>query len=342
MPHRFSVKDIALQAGLGPATVDRVLNARGGVRRQTEDRVRHAIRELDAQAGQLALSGAKLIVDVVAEAPQGFLDALEAALAGELPLMTTAVFRTRADMRTRFAEADMVQVMERIARRGSHGVILMAPDRPGIAAAVDRLEARGIPVVTLASDMGGTRRRGYVGLDNGRAGATAAWFMGIGVRGAARIVVTLRNPGFRGEQERLAGFRAALPGYLPRAKVEVVEEGRDKAAFDRALEGAARAGVDAVYSIGGGNRHLLGLLGPDRPLLVAHDLEPENLSLIEEGRIDLLIYHDFREDIRSACRLVLAAQARRPEPAPPQAALRLLVPPMVGMQNGLPSVTEGG
>jgi LacI family transcriptional regulator len=44
--HPFLIKEIALQAGLSEATVDRVLNRRGGVRRHTGERVRQAIREL--------------------------------------------------------------------------------------------------------------------------------------------------------------------------------------------------------------------------------------------------------------------------------------------------------
>ena len=38
MAHLFLVKDIAFQAGLSTATVDRVLNGRPGVRQQTEMR----------------------------------------------------------------------------------------------------------------------------------------------------------------------------------------------------------------------------------------------------------------------------------------------------------------
>ena len=329
MPHKYLVKDIALQAGVGPATVDRVLNGRGGVRAQTAARVRHAIAELDAQAGQLALSGRRLMIDVVAEAPQNFLDALDRALAEELPLMVPSVFRARTRMQTRFPIPDISRTLGQIARRGSHGVVLMAPQAPAIASAVDALETAGIPVVTLASDMGGTRRRGYVGLDNRRAGETAAFFLGRCLGPDARIAVTLRNPGFRGEQERAEGFRRAIRARLPGAAVALFEEGGDRAAFNAKLRAAALRGIDALYSIGGGNRRLLGLIEGARPVVVAHDLQPDNLALLREGRIDLLIYHDFHEDIRNACRIIAAVAARQPLPVLPGAALRLMMPPML-------------
>ena len=57
MPHRYLVKDIAFQAGLSTATVDRVLNRRSGVRGQTAARVEAAIRELERQEGLIELLG---------------------------------------------------------------------------------------------------------------------------------------------------------------------------------------------------------------------------------------------------------------------------------------------
>ncbi|MCP4386361.1 MAG: LacI family DNA-binding transcriptional regulator, partial [Hyphomicrobiales bacterium] len=57
MAHRFLLKDIALQAGVGIATVDRVINERGGVRPQTLRRVQQAVDELERQQNQIGLTG---------------------------------------------------------------------------------------------------------------------------------------------------------------------------------------------------------------------------------------------------------------------------------------------
>ncbi|MDU8911404.1 LacI family DNA-binding transcriptional regulator [Aestuariicoccus sp. MJ-SS9] len=331
MAHRFLVKDIALQAGVGTATVDRVLNGRGGVRAQTADRVRHAIAELESQSAQLALSGRKMFIDLLVEAPQTFIDALDVALREELPLMQPAVIRARRDMRVRFAVSDMLAGMERVRRRGSHGVIVMGPEAARLKDGIDRLEAAGIPVVTLASDMEGTRRRGYVGLDNARAGAVAAWLMArwLPDLAAPRVLVTLRNDRFRGEEERAQGFRAELARLCPAARIETLAEG---VAPGFAAEVAARA-PEALYSVGGGNRRLVREMearGHRPRVIVAHDLDPDNRALLAEGRIDVLLYHDLREDIRNACRIFTALRLRQPPPAPAEgAALRMLVPPVV-------------
>ncbi len=337
MAHRFLVKDIALQAGLGTATVDRVLNGRGGVRQQTADRVRHAIRELEAQAGQLAASGRKFIIDLVVEAPQTFRDALDTAIRQELPLMQPASFRIRSDTRTHFPAEEMGRALLRAARLGSHGVIVMAADTGDIRGAIDRLDAEGIPVITLATDLPGTPRVAYVGLDNAGAGRTAAWFLRKWLAGHDRpsILVTIRNDRFRGEGERQEAFHAALMEWMPSARFNVIVEGHDTVDFTRRVKDTVRVmAPDGLYSIGGNNRLLLSAIrdtGAARPILIGHDLDPDNRALLAEGQIDLILYHDLAEDIRNACRVILAAHSRGTMPMPPDgAALRVAVPPMMG------------
>lgn len=178
LSHPFLVKKIALQAGVSEATVDRVLNRRGGVRRHTEQRVAQAIRELERQSEQVALSGRKFIIDIVMEAPDRFTEAVRAALEAEIPALHPAVFRTRHHLREVWRPEELVGLLDRIARRGSNGVLLKAPDIPEITAAVDRLVAAGIPVVTLVTDLANSARTAYVGMDNRAAGETAAYLVG--------------------------------------------------------------------------------------------------------------------------------------------------------------------
>ncbi|MGN4073487.1 LacI family DNA-binding transcriptional regulator [Burkholderia gladioli] len=155
MAHKFLVKEIALQAGVGAATVDRVLNGRAHVRDHTRRRVEQAIRELEKQARQLDAAGRKLIVDVLVEAPARFADEIGAALDAELPGLHPAVFRPRLLMRETLGNAEVVEALRAIGKRGSHGVLLKARDEPAIAEAIAALHAQGIPVVTIFTDLPG-------------------------------------------------------------------------------------------------------------------------------------------------------------------------------------------
>lgn len=335
MPGRFLLKDIASQAGVGTATVDRVLNGRPGVRWQTAERVRNAIAELENQSGQLALIGTRMVIDLLVEAPGSFRDALDHALRSELPLLQPAAIRARRDMRSNFPLPDIERAMARAVKAGSHGIILMAPDSEGVRRSVERAAERGVPVVTLATDLPGSRRRAYVGLDNPRAGRTAAWFFWRiwDARAAPRVLLTVRNDRFRGEEQRAASFRLALTRKMPSVRIDTIVEGRDTLEFMRRVaQGAAGGAYDGLYSIGGNNVALLKALedlGHPKPVLVAHDMDEDNRALLRRGSIDLLIHHDLAEDIRNACRVFMSAQSRGRMPEPTiGAAPRLAMPPM--------------
>ena len=337
MAHRFLIKDIALQAGLGMATVDRVLNRRGNVRQQTIDRVQQAIVALEEQRQQLAMTGRKILVDLVVEAPLTFIEALEDACRIELPLMRPAVFRLRSDLRARFPTADLERRLDQILRRGSDGVILMSPAAERVKTMVDRLEAAKIPVVTLATDLEDTRRTAYVGLNNVRAGETAAWFAlkWLSSVTSPNVLMTLRNDRFKGEEDRAEGFRRAFGGACPGAQVIELVEGRDRPSFIASIKSlASTRQIDGFYSIGGANRAILEALSQYdmRPkIVIAHDLEPDNKALLASGNIDLLLYHDFRDDIRNACRIILSKHlGTKPPKVSANDSLRILAPPALG------------
>ena len=148
MSHRYKVREIAQQAGLSEATVDRVLHERPGVRESTRLEVQQAIRDLDKQRSQLRLSGRKYLFDVVMQAPERFSNAFRGAVEAELPALAPAVVRTRFHFRETGSVPAMVETLDRIRTRGPHGAIVKAPDTAEVAEAIDRLTADGIPVVT--------------------------------------------------------------------------------------------------------------------------------------------------------------------------------------------------
>ena len=54
---------------------------------------------------------------------------------------------------------------------------MVAIDHPTVTAAVAELKDKGVPVFSLLSDFAPGVREGYVGLNNRKAGRTAAWMI---------------------------------------------------------------------------------------------------------------------------------------------------------------------
>ena len=315
MPHRYKVREIAQQAGLSEATVDRVLNDRAGVRENTRAEVAQAIADLDKQRAQLRLNGRRFLIDVVMQTPQRFSDAFRAAIEAELPAFAPAMVRARFHLWEAGATAQTVDALSRI--RGSHGVVLKAQDEPEVVEAVDRLVTGGVPVVTYTTDVPSSPRCAYVGIDNHGAGMTAAYLMDQWLGPApSDVLITLSRTVFRGEGEREVGFRSGLR-RSGRAIVEVSDSDGIDATNERlvldALERNPR--IEAVYSAGGGNTATVAAferLERNCRVFIAHDLDADNRRLLRDGRISVVLHNDLRADARLAIRVLLQQHGALP------------------------------
>ncbi len=331
MAHRFPVREIARQAGVSEATVDRVLHGRQGVRPGTVLQVQQAINELDAQRTQLRLSGRHFLVDVVMETPQRFSRLTRRALEAELPTLP-AVFRARYRVAERWPLPDLLAELAAIGRHGSDGVLLKAPDVPEVAEAIGRLAAAHIPVITMVTDVPRSLRLAYVGMDNRAAGATAAYLIHRFLSGRAGSVLAMTSGGdFHGESERAAGFVATLADLDPgRHVLSMVSDGKDETCARRI--GDALADHDdlvGVYSIGGGNRGIRAAFtgaGRDCAAFVAHDLTPDNVELLAGGTISAILHHDLRADVRGAAQTLMGFHGALPRFRPRPAAVSVVTP----------------
>ncbi|TQC50751.1 LacI family DNA-binding transcriptional regulator [Rhodococcus sp. WS4] len=333
MKHRYKVREIAQQSGLSEATVDRVLHERPGVRESTKAEVHQAILDLDKQSTQLKLSGRKFLVDVVMQTPERFSTAFRAAVEAELPALAPAVVRSRFHFRETGSIPAMVETLDRIAARGSQGVIVKAPDSVEVVEAIDRLTAAGIPVVTYATDVPGSSRAGYVGIDNRAAGATAAYLVDqwLGDTPSA-VLITLSSNAFRGEEEREMGFRSALRTFgTDRPVIDIAESD----GLDATIENLVLLALDqypdiaAVYSIGGGNvatARAFERTGRTCRVFIAHDLDEDNTRLLRSGTLSAVLHHDLRADAHLACRMLLQARGALGEVVTAASPIRVVTP----------------
>jgi len=315
MAHPIPLKVIALQAGVSLATVDRVIKQRGGVQAATVRRVLQAIDELQHQSTQVGLAGRKFLIDVCMVAPQRFSDAVRSALEAELPSLQPAVLRARLHLHETLEVDALVQLLDRIRKNGSHGVLLKAPDVAPVSAAVNRLVAAGIPIVTLVTDLPASRRCSYVGIDNRAAGETAAYLLGQWLpRKKQQVLVILSSNRFHGEEERELGFRRALRERHRHLQIVEVSEGHGIDGATGRLVRQALAqhpAIGAVYSIGGGNGAIVEAFasaGRRCQAFVAHDLDSDNLALLRNGTVQAVLHHDLAADMHRACQDLLRAQ----------------------------------
>lgn len=174
----ISLAMLARQIGVGVATVDRVLNERGGVSPQTTRKVLQAARE----------AGLKRILPEEHRFPwqiEVFLSSNDSFFFPQLAQDFAAVadslgYRRLTLHRTFVPESQPTMLARRIARscQQRQGIIVFGNDHPAVHDALRRCREAGVPAITLATDLPGADRLCHVGINQLQAGRTAGLMLG--------------------------------------------------------------------------------------------------------------------------------------------------------------------
>lgn len=322
---KCTLQDVAREAGVSLATVDRALNLRPGVSAATLLRVREAVQRLtrrrqDDQAAQRQPVG-RLLCFLLPSDLDDRVGEIRAALDALGPWLAQQHARVEVRCTDACAPAAAAAAVRRL--RGQYdAVVLMLRDDPLVSAAVQRLVADGTCVVTLIADLA-ARRDHYVGIDPHACGRTAATLLGrfTGARsGTVGIVSGPRS--IQDHGERLAGFRQALLADHPRlALLPPLACAIDPAvALHQLAEWlAARLDLVGLYSVDDSaslvHRALKQAGAASRLAWVCHELGPASRAALLDGTASAVVGQSVAQEVHAACRLALARLKRQSDPA---------------------------
>jgi LacI family transcriptional regulator len=315
---RPTVHDIAETAGVSLATVDRVLNRRPGVRAETRARVEDAIGRIgfvrDMAAANLAKGRIYPLAFIIPKGDNSFMAELRNEVAEAMRLSPTERTAIRLIDVPAFDSAALATALDELRADPPAGVAVVAVDAPEVHAAIDRLVEDGISVVTLVSDLPGSRRDHFAGVDNLAAGRTAGSLMGRFLAGRNGCVAVIAGSMLVGDhRDRLAGFAERIGQINPALAILPVMESQDDPEMVRALtsQALARPDLAGIYNLGAGNRGLARALGERqpaiaRPVVIAHELTPFTRKALDDGLIDAILNQDPGHEVRSAIRVLKA------------------------------------
>lgn len=318
---RITIQDVAREAGVSVATVDRVLNHRPGVRPATVQRVEAAADKLAYQPDRLAARLARArdfhFCFILPTGTNTFMQTLRAEV--EATARRLAVERVRISVRL-VDVFDGHALAEELDSLGDDfdGVAVVALDHPAVRESINGLVEAGVKVVTLVSDAPGSRRAHYVGIDNTAAGRTAAVLLGrfVGPR-KGKVGLIAGSLALRDHVERQFGFEQVMAREFPHLEVLPVREGRDDYEKVEAVTKALLAETPdmvGIYNVGAGNRGIVAALeaaGRTQDIVfIAHDLTPFTRRHLVRGTIDAIVNQDPGHQARSAARVLLSACER--------------------------------
>ena len=319
-----TIADIARTAGVGTATVDRVLNHRPGVNADTMQRVMQAVAELGTplQPGRPRRGANFRFAFVLPAEESPFLGLLDRQIA-----QTANDFRHQhiTEITYRIDTTDPARFAAELAQVGAcQGIALLTPDLPPIRLAIDELVRSGVHVVTLFSDVAGSMRETCIGADNRAAGRTAGLLLARMVNSAGStsaggrdtLLLSSQATHLSAEIERRIGFVQVLEERFPAVRLlRTPDLPADDDGAAQALQHFLATGVDparvaGIYNVGSGSvgvaraLHATGLTA--QVGVVAHDFTDEHRALLVANGLSYVLHQDIHYCVLTAARVLRA------------------------------------
>lgn len=346
-PNRVTVQDIAKLAGVSTATVDRVLNNRGGVKPAKSRRVLEVAMQLgyidERDQRAVDVGPRSRIVFVLPNGRSRYISML-----GRMIVARTAEFeRLRLTPLVEYINSFNPQALAKSLRQHAataQGIAFMAIEHPLVRETVAQLGAEGVPLVTLISDIAGSGRLAYFGLDNRAAGRTAGELLGrfIGNK-PAKVAMIAGSLSYRAHGEREMGFLDIVQEAYPNLEVVGLREGKDDEDLNfRLMRSLLSQHPDlaGVYNIGSGAAGVARALKHARRsrqvVFVGHGLTADTRESLIDGTMDAVITQDAGDTIGHCASFFANLRAGKgPVPAPEPMRIEIV------LRENLPSMSVG-
>ncbi|HDT4620145.1 TPA: LacI family DNA-binding transcriptional regulator [Klebsiella oxytoca] len=305
---KVTMKDIARDARVGIATVDRVLNKRTPVKESTERKVLESARRLGfaLEQSQYRLAAGQSAIPlrmgfILLQESHSFYHQLaqaleQAALPWHSPAQAPVFLHYDIN-----AIDDMVAAIARLSEEVD-AIGIVALDNPLIRHAVAQAVDKGVRVFTLLSDMSIPQRTGYIGLDNQKAGRTAGWAVDRLCHGSGEIGIIVGDNRFICQESCEISFRSYLREHGKGDRVLEPVRSHERADIARRVteEMLQRyPDLEAIYAPCGGVEGIIAALHAyqrqHQVTLICHGpVDHGELALID-GTIDLMLAHRLAE-----------------------------------------------
>ncbi|HMS94606.1 MAG TPA: LacI family DNA-binding transcriptional regulator [Tabrizicola sp.] len=301
MANRPTIHDVAREAGVSSATVDRVLNGRERGREETARRVYEAARLIGYHAAPLI--GQRVHADlprlrlglVLHKERQAFYQAFK----DEVERAVARATGVRATVQIGFAASqspkDFTTLMEGMADRVD-AIAATAVTHPEVTDAVQRLNARGLPCFSLLNDFAQGVRQNYLGLNNLKVGRIAAHMIATAAHHAGKIAIFVGGYRWHGHELRETGVRSYFREHAPQFQVldTLVNLETRQLTYEATLDLLSRhPDLRGIYCAGGGMEGAIAAVIEARPpgavALVVNELTPESRAALISRHVTMVI-----------------------------------------------------
>lgn len=217
---RPTIPDLAKAAGVSTATVNRVLAGAENVRQATRQAVQEAAERINfygsgAIAARVAASRPKFRLGFLLLQPtRPFYRNLAAAVRQAAAGIGEAEIEVRIEFLDDLSPQNTAAKALALAAE-CHAIAMISAVHPIVTEAVESIQANGVPVFALISQLSATGQVHYVGLDNWKVGRTAAWAVHHIAKAPGKLGILVGNHRYRCQEMNESGFRSYFREYAP-------------------------------------------------------------------------------------------------------------------------------
>jgi LacI family transcriptional regulator len=299
-----TMKDIALLAHTSIGTVDRALNDKPGVKKETRQKILQIAESLhytpNSLGKALVLKKQNIKLGFILEPVSNpYFIELKRGVEQRIVELEHYGVSSYLFIMNSLEEREQLQLMDKMYDLGVSGIALNAINSPGIRDKIDSLVDLGIRVVTCNTDNIASKRSCFVGFENELSGRLAAELLAKFTGGQGKFIVEVGFKFIQAHMDRLKGFTDKIAASYPGISIlRIMESEEDNPtsvinAFD-VLE--AYPDVNGFYLTCFGIEGIVNaikLKKPEKKIhIICHDLMPPIADYLKEGFVSATICQD--------------------------------------------------
>jgi LacI family transcriptional regulator len=302
---KVTVREIAKLAKVSIGTVDRALNDRPGVKKETKKKILQIARKYDYRPNRISKALARRHKDKinigVITLPQ------QSPFAKQINEGIREISRELDDYGVSVIVQSMKnfdigvltkKIAEFVASQVD-GIAMIGIDNPVIRKTIDDIVESGIAVVTYNSDIENSKRLCFVGQDLYRSGQVAADLLGRFMGSKGNVLILHGSEEVTAHKERVAGFLSVIKKEFPSIKVTALEQCQDNEnlAYRITMKVLKKhPEINGIYIVAraahGAAKAVLEMDRAQKMKLVCNDLDIMKKRFIKQGIIDAIILQD--------------------------------------------------
>lgn len=337
-----TLHDVARLAGVSYATADRVVNRRGNVAEKSVRKIEGAVAQLgyvrNLAAANLSRNHIYRFCFILPRSSNRFFEKMHDQLDKAQAHLRPASVVTEVIEIDAFDVASLKQAIESIKNSQYDGVAIVGLNNEALKEPLQVLQNKNIHIISLVSDLPKESRDFYIGINNQKAGRSAARLVGLAHRGSTgRIVVLAGSMDALDHYDRLDGFRTVLEQDFKNISLSQVLETNDDPFKARTLLQDfldKDPNITGVYNVGAGNEGVVDALRNHKRsnLIISctHELDHITRSALQEGVIDITIDQNPAIELNRTLYLLQALANNLPPPPVPELV------PAIHVRDNLP------